>query len=277
VEYPEEGALTIYTDGSMLSRPRRGGAALLFVVIDEQGEEQTRHEMLAGFAGATQNEMELEAVIEGLKIATGKHPPFTAATYRKILVKTDSQYVAANVGTARTVWSRNGWTTREGRPIDNAKQWKELVRLLALAYKRGKPVTVEWVPGKKSPRTKTVDKLAKRSAATGGSRQLSPAEVRRKRSENPIEIGSIPIEGQMMTIHIFKSEYQSVHRLMKYWYSVESKRSPHYARVSTIYSEIDLRRRVYRVRVNRDTNNPRIVKVFGEVTPKPVGDSPASA
>jgi ribonuclease HI len=277
VEYPEEGALTIYTDGSMLSGPRRGGAALLFVVIDQQGEEQTRDEVLAGFAGATQNQMELEAVIQGLKIATGKHPPFKGAGYRKILVRTDSQYVAANVGTARSVWSRNGWTTRDGRPVDNAKQWKELVRLLVLAYKQGKPTTVEWVPGKKSPRTKTVDKLAKRSAADGGSRQLVPAEVRRKRSANQIEIGGVPMEGQMMTIHIFKSEYQSVHRLTKYWYSVESKRSPYRGRVSTIYSEIDLRRRVYRVRVNHDTKNPRIVKVFGEVTPKPVGDPPASA
>jgi hypothetical protein len=74
------------------------------------------------------------------------------------------------------------------------------------------------------------------------------------------------MEGQLMTIHIFKSEYQPLHRLSKYWYSVISNTSPYHGRASIIYSELHhLRRRTYRVRVNRDTRNPRIVKEFGEV------------
>jgi ribonuclease HI len=267
MEYPDEAALNIYTDGSMLSGPRRGGAGLLFVTIDADGIEQQREDVLAGFADATQNQMELEAVIQGLKAATGRHPPFDPTGYRKIVVKTDATYVAENIGVARTIWSQNGWRTREGKPVDNAKQWKELVRLVALAHRQGKPVTIERVPGKKSPRTKAVDKLAKRSAAAAGSsRQLNPVEVRRKRTDQPIEIG-IAMHAQLMTIRIFKSEYQPLHRLMKYWYTVESKRSPDYKRASIIYSELDLRRRSYRVRVNHDTGNPRIVKQFGEVEP----------
>lgn len=266
MEYPDEHALNIYTDGSMLSGPRRGGAGLLFVVIDDQGEEQHREDVLAGYAGATQNQMELEAVIQGLKLATGRHPPFDPASYRKIVVKTDATYVAENFGTARTIWTRNGWSTREGKPVDNAKQWKELVRLVVLAHKQGRPVTIERVPGKKSPRTKAVDKLAKRSAARGSSTQLVPAEVRRKRTDRPVEIGSVPMQGQLMTISIFKSEIQALHRLSKYWYTVESKRSPYYKRASVIWSELHhLRRRTYRVRVNEDTGNPRILKEFGEV------------
>jgi ribonuclease HI len=273
VEYLDEQALNIYTDGSMLSGPRRGGAGLLFVVIDEQGDEQQREDVLPGFAGATQNQMELEAVIQGLKLATGRHHPFDPATYRKIVVKTDATYVAENFGTARTMWSRNGWSTREGKPVDNAKQWKELIRLVVLAHKQGRPVTIERVPGKKSPRTKAVDKLAKRSATSGSSAQLVPAEVRRKRTDRPVEIGGVPMEGQLMTISIFKSEIQPVHRLSKYWYTVESKGSPYYKRASAIWSELHhLRRRTYRVRVNRDTRNPRIVKEFGEVA-KPAGGS----
>ena len=73
-----------------------------------------------------------------------------------------------------------------------------------------------------------------------------------------------------MTIHIFKSEYQPIHRLTKYWYTVESKGSPYYKCASVIYSELGLRRRKYRVRVNDDTGNPQIVKEFGEVA-KPAG------
>jgi ribonuclease HI len=266
MEYPDEDGLNIYTDGSMLPAPRRGGAGLLFIVLNEQGEEERREEVLTGYVGATQNQMELEAVIQGLKMATGRHPPFDPAGYRKIIVKTDATYVADNVGTALTIWSRNGWTTKDGKPVDNAKQWKELIRLSALSAKQGKRVDIVRIPGKKSPRTRAVDKLAKRSAQSPSGRQLTPSEVRRKRTERPIAIGSVKMEGQLMTIHIFKSEYQPVHGLSKYWYSVDSKASPYYRQASIIYSDLHrLRRRRYRVRVNHDTGNPRIVKEFGEV------------
>jgi ribonuclease HI len=266
VEYPEENALNIYTDGSMLPRPRRGGAGLLFVAVDSDGNEEHHQEVLPGYAGATQNQMELEAPIQGLKMATGRRPPFEPSRYRKIVIKTDATYVAENFGTAVSVWSRNGWKTKQGKPVDNAKQWKELVRLVVLSSKQGTPVRLVHVPGKKSPRTKAVDKLAKKSAKQASKRQLNPAEVRRKRTDQPIEIGGVAMEGQLMTIHIFKSEYQALHRLTKYWYSVMSKTSPHYGRASVIYSELHhLRRRIYRVRVNHDTGNSRIVKEFGEV------------
>lgn len=268
MEYPEENALNIYTDGSMLSHPRRAGAAVLFVLLDDEGNEEQREEVLPGYSGATQNQMELEAPIQALKMVTGRHPPFDPSRYRKIVVKTDAMYVAENFGTAAALWSRNGWKTREGKPVDNAPQWKELVRLAVLSSKQGKRVSIVWVPGKKSPRTKAVDKLAKTSARGGSPRQLNPAEVRRKRTDQPIEFGSVGMHGQVMIIHIFKSEYQRLHRLSKYWYSVMSEDSPYHGRASIIYSELhDLRRRVYRVRVNDDTANPRIVENLGEVTP----------
>jgi hypothetical protein len=148
----------------------------------------------------------------------------------------------------------------------------------ALAGKQGKPVTLVWVPGKKSPRTKAVDKLAKRSAKLASERQLKPAEVRRKRTGQPTEIGSVPMHGQLMTIHISKSEYQPLHRLTKYWYSVVSADSPYYERASVIYSDLhQLRRRIYEVRVNDDTGNPRIVEVIREVRPTEPKDSDETA
>lgn len=50
MEYPEENALNIYTDGSMLSGPRRGGAAILFVLVDDHGNEERREEVLTGYS-----------------------------------------------------------------------------------------------------------------------------------------------------------------------------------------------------------------------------------
>jgi ribonuclease HI len=141
------------------------------VLVDGQGNEEQREEVLTGYAGATQNQMELEAPIHALKMVTGRHPPFEPSRYRKIVIKTDATYVAENFGPA--------------------------------AAKR---VSIIWVPGKKSPRTKAVDKLAKASAKEASPRQFKPAEVRRKRTNQPIEIGSVRMDGQVMTIHIFKSE-----------------------------------------------------------------------
>ncbi len=271
MEYPDENALNIYTDGSMLPGPRRGGAGLLFIAVDGQGNEEQREEILPGFAGATQNQMELEAVIQGLKMATGRHPPFDLSRYGKIVIKTDATYVAENFGTAVSVWSKNGWTTKQGKPVDNAKQWKELVRLAVLSSKHGTPVRLVRVPGKKSPRTKAVDKLAKQSARNASKRQLNPHEIRRKRTDQPVDMGSVEMEGQLMTIHIFKSEYQPLHRLSKYWYSVISKTSPYHDRASIIYSELHhLRRRTYRVRVNRDRVCPELC-VFGVIYRSAVG------
>ena len=118
--------------------------------------------------------MELEAVIQGLKLATGRHPPFDPSRYRKIVVKTDATYVTENFGRVASVWRRNGWRTKTGKPVDNAKQWKELVRLVGLARK-GQLVTIKWVPGKRSPTTKAVDKLARGSAMQPSHRQFTRA------------------------------------------------------------------------------------------------------
>src|SRR5437868_11838706 len=117
MEYPEENALNIYTDGSMLPGPRRGGAGLLFIAVDSEGNEEHHEQVVPGFAGASQSQMELEAPIQGLKMATGRRPPFDPSRYRKIVIKTDATYVAENFGTAVAVWSKNGWKTKQGKPV----------------------------------------------------------------------------------------------------------------------------------------------------------------
>jgi hypothetical protein len=92
--------------------------------------------------------------------------------------------------------------------------------------------------------------------------------------------GGRVVHGQVMTIHIFKSEYQPLHRLTKYWYSVMPTNSPYDGRASVIYSDLHhLRRRIYEVRVNSDTRNPRILEELRELTaaeaaePGETGDS----
>lgn len=268
MEYPEEDTLNIYTDGSSLPAPRRGGIAILFALINDDGELETFPVNPLGYAGASNNQMELEACVQALRLATGQQPPFDRSRYRKILLRTDSEYVAGNYETAIFTWSKNGWLKKSGAPVDNAPQWKELLKLLRRSARQSRPVRIEWVPGKKSPRTKAVDKAAKKAAKHAPARQLAPSEVRRKRTQQPIEIGNVGMEGQMMTINVFKTEYQRLHGLVKCWYSVESKGSAYRGRASVIYAQPDLplrRGHSFRVRVNSDTDNPRIIKVFKEV------------
>jgi ribonuclease HI len=268
VEYPDEDTLNIYTDGSMLPGPRRGGLAGLFLLINEDGEEEIYPLEPVGYSSATNNQMELEACVQALRRATSQHPPFDRSRYRKIVIRTDAEYIAANYEIAIFTWSVNGWLKRSGAPVDNAPQWKELVQLIKRSTRQRRPVTIQWVPGKKSPRTKAVDKAAKKAARTAPARQLVPSEVRRKRSDRPVEVGSVAMGGQMMTINVFKTEYQRLHRLLKCWYTVESRKSAYYGYADVIYADLELplrRGHSFRVRVNDDTGNPRIVKVFAEV------------
>ena len=48
----EEGALTIYVDGSMFGNPRRGGMGIRFAWLDGAGVEQIEDESLPSTEGA---------------------------------------------------------------------------------------------------------------------------------------------------------------------------------------------------------------------------------
>lgn len=61
----DEDALTIYTDGSSYSSPRMGGAGFLFIAINKNGDPEIHEESPPGWRGATNNQMELQACIEG--------------------------------------------------------------------------------------------------------------------------------------------------------------------------------------------------------------------
>lgn len=268
MEYPEEEALNIYTDGSMVPDPRRGGIGVIFILLDSDGGEETYEPSTAGYRSATNNQMELQACVEALRLVTAQNPRFDPRRYRKIVIFSDSLYVADNYTTALFTWSKNGWMKRDGAPVDNASQWKELVRLVHKADRRGKRVEIRWVKGKKSPRTKAVDKLAKKAARTAPDRQLTPARVRRKQTSRALERGSVEMEGQRLTIRVVKTEFQRLHQLTKCWYEVLSAKSPYKDCFDVIYaeSEIDVRAgHAYYIRVNEETANPRIAKVFREV------------
>ena len=258
-----ENALNIYADGSSYSRPRRGGIGIRYVTIDEHGNEVVQNEELSGHEGATNNEMELLACIQGLKGAMD-HPAF--GIVQGIYVFTDSMYVTSNVVRAKFEWSRRKWLNRQGRPVENAELWKELVRVLRKIPKR---VEFEWVKGHaKDQHNKAVDKLAKASAKGVLNRPLKVTTVRRKRSSASVARGCVPMQGQTLSIRVITDTYMRVQRVYKYKYEVLAGAGEHGGKVDWIYHAADECLRAghhYEVQVNNETKNPRIIQVVQEL------------
>jgi hypothetical protein len=64
----------IYTDGSQKPRPGRGGIGMVLCWTNEEGHEEEHWESPLGYRGVTIPQMELKAVIEGLKLLLKKPP-----------------------------------------------------------------------------------------------------------------------------------------------------------------------------------------------------------
>jgi ribonuclease HI len=265
-DYLHDDYLYIYTDGSMYSGPRMGGVGIVFIATGDDGQELVEPLEMAGHRGANSNQMELQAAIEALAAVRRGYAPIDASKYQRIVIRTDSQYVADNYRSPRSNWPQNGWRTRDGNPVANIPQWKQLDRLM---HQVGMRVEIEWVKGhKKSVGNKQADRLAKTSARDAYKPRLGRSTVRRKLSPLQTERGSVGMNGQRLTIRVIEDDYVADAKLNVYRYEVLSRRSPYFRRVDFIYSEADLVLKAghtYRVRVNADHRAPRVVRVFAEV------------
>ncbi|MBI4006150.1 MAG: ribonuclease HI, partial [Gammaproteobacteria bacterium] len=124
----DEYALNIYTDGSSRKNPRRGGIGVRYVHADPiNGEEVHIDSDYPGYLGATNNEMELLACIQGLEDAKS-HPAYS--NFEKMILITDSQYVRDNLNNAKFTWPKNHWFRANGQPVLNVDLWKQLVKFI---------------------------------------------------------------------------------------------------------------------------------------------------
>lgn len=265
MERLDDHAINVFTDGSSLQRPRRGGYAFLFVTVDANGDEVVDEFSPDGVAGANNQEMELRACVEALKRLASSRSPVDLARFSKIVIHTDSMFVHQHFDTAKFQWSTNRWMRSSGPPVLHAHLWKELV---ALVKRLRLPVYVEWVKGKSSRHTKRVDQLAKESASRPFARDFTGRSVRRKRTSKSVEAGSVAVEGQEIDIQIIAAEYQRVQRCCRYKYEVMSEDSPYAGNVDFAFSEEALRHRfIYRVRLNEDPEYPQFVEVVDVIGP----------
>lgn len=268
---PDEGALSIFVDGSSLSGPRRGGIGIRFVYVNELGEETVWDSPQTGVERGTVGQMELLAVITALQEVQHRHfriDLLDAAT--KVVVYTDSQYVANNVYGATFVWPKQKWMKKDGRPVENGELWERLVRELA-RLRKTKRVEIKWAKGHSAdnPHNKAVDVLAKESARRATRPPLVPGSVRQKKSEHRTELGSVGMHGQRLQVRIIGVDYLAIQKTNKYRYEVMSPGSGYYGKVDFAYSDDPMLRpgHTYLVTMNRDQQHPQIVKRIREIEP----------
>jgi ribonuclease HI len=258
-----EGALNIYTDGSSYSSPRTGGVGIIFVLTDQAGNEIIHDSAFPGYKGATNNQMELQAPILALREAKQRG---LSDDVSRIVIHTDSMYVCENYKRAMFEWPKTRWAKRGGAPVLNAELWKDLLKAMRST---GCVVEFRWVKGHRTdPYNKAVDKLAKRSAKRATEPPLAEVSVRRKRSREMVQPGSVSMLAQRLSIRVITCEYLRTQQVWKYKYEVVSKRSPFLSKVDWIYSPRDVPLRdghSYHVRLNDDPEYPQVLKVFREL------------
>jgi ribonuclease HI len=264
----EEGALTIYVDGSMYGHPRRGGIGIRFAWLDDAGAEQVYDESLPSTEGATNNQMELEAPAVALDMLMRGRTPVDPAQFKKIVIRTDSSYVHDHVSTALYVWRSMGWKTRDGTAVLNQPDWERLIGLMRKLDQRHRlRVFFEWKKGKVGRHAIAVDKLAKQSSNSASFGRRRAVNVRRKKTTQAVALDSVRMEGQVLRIRIVQAQHVAGQRtLTRYRYEVDDAESPYHGGVAWAESEQTLAPgHTYRVRVNTVQRNPRIEEVIEEV------------
>lgn len=119
----------IYTDGGCIGNPGPGGWAAILV-------RDGRYEEIGGGAPhTTNNRMELQAAVEGLR---------RARPGERVHLVTDSRYLHDGISQWIHGWKRRGWRKADGAPVLNRDLWEVLD---ALAHRPDVPVSWEHVRG----------------------------------------------------------------------------------------------------------------------------------
>ncbi len=121
--------IIIYTDGSSLGNPGKGGWAAILMYRGK------RAELSEGYKLTTNNRMEMMAVINALKAIKKPHLKIKLHTDSKLIVDTINKGWLNN-------WKRNNWKKSDKKPVLNVDLWKEIDGLLNIYN-----VEFVWVKG----------------------------------------------------------------------------------------------------------------------------------
>ena len=133
----------IFTDGACRGNPGPGG---LGVLLRFQGKEK---ELWGGERETTNNRMELQAAIEGLRALKESC---------QVVLTTDSVYVKNGITSWLDGWKQKGWKTAAKKPVKNVDLWQALDE-----QNQRHQVDWHWVKGHSGHRENDIaDQLANR-------------------------------------------------------------------------------------------------------------------
>ena len=133
----------IFTDGACRGNPGPGGWGAL---MRYKGQEK---HIWGAEADTTNNQMELRAAIEALKLL--KEPC-------QVVLTTDSQYVRKGITEWLASWKQKDWKNSQRKPVKNKALWEELDALAAQHR-----IEWHWVKGHAGhPENELADELANR-------------------------------------------------------------------------------------------------------------------
>lgn len=135
--------VVLFTDGACSGNPGPGGWAYIL-----------RHPATGKFkkdsgaeAGTTNNRMELTAVIRGLS---------ALKSACKVLLVTDSEYVAKGLSEWMPGWKKRGWRKSDKSPVINVDLWQRLDEFAAMHT-----ITTQVIPGHAGhPENEECDRMA---------------------------------------------------------------------------------------------------------------------
>ncbi len=135
----------IYTDGACLGNPGSGGWCTILIY-------KNKKKILKGSKGlTTNNEMELKAVLEGLKAL--KEPC-------RVRLYTDSKYIVNALESWINNWAKNNWIKSDKKKVKHENIWKEIYKLSKIHK-----ITPIWVKGHSGKKyNELCDKIAKEEA-----------------------------------------------------------------------------------------------------------------
>ncbi len=137
--------IELHTDGSALGNPGKGGWGFILIFKGHKKMDS------GGVKHATNNQMELMAVIKGLEAV--KEPC-------EIDLYSDSKYVLDGLEKWIHNWKAKGWKTANSKPVKNKELW---IKLDNLRHKH--KINFHWVKGHNGdPLNEEVDTLANTAA-----------------------------------------------------------------------------------------------------------------
>lgn len=139
-----------YTDGACSGNPGKGGWAFVEVMNCDKGIKT--NVVTGNKKQTTNNEMELTAVYMALVKAYKNKT-------KQVMIYSDSAYVVNAITKGWLMnWNKNGWVTKEGKPVKNKHIWEKMYKLI---YEKQLDVKLIKVKGHKDdPLNELADKAA---------------------------------------------------------------------------------------------------------------------